>query len=541
MSCLPVQVDGISQRDSELCHLGTQSLSLHPLLTSHFLCSANHSPLLVFFTVNLTVTRVLAPFPNALCGKRSEARRLMKSNTILAQDIQELAGHAELVVAACIHSLAGREDLLYGLLSSPHGRKWQRSAIRGECKVVLALPEVQQFMHGQWVGDTAKAEVQARRLSLEDNPRAAMKILQQWAIENRRRRAEREAFREVVRDTAGMATDMDAVGEGQDTLGEAIMSLTAPGAGPALYSSSADAALLPSKAGEANRPNRVSEADGRVSKADGRVSKADGRVSRASAALETFSTTEIRMRAASTMEKPITSEEPHKRRASHAWATARSELLKPRKPKSHVVFKTVVAQAGELRLAAEKAAYPLEKQASRYLASWINGDASVYEGRKQNLLATLCRVPALPFIMLATAFFPKLQRLASKAHADSRLRYAYIVPFERFWMYEISCVIFSCLLCFAPSPVTRGEPNQFRDWLIVVWAFAHFCAQLAFINTASVRRYLRDKFVCERESNPPIKSALSRCPVQGSSVLRAVGSEHLTELCGAPRDSPHTW
>ena len=81
-----------------------------------------------------------------------EATRLFGSDTILADEVKQLAGHQQLALAGCLRALSGRDDLVFKLLDSYHGRRWQRLAIRGECRHVLALPEIQRYLVAKWSG-----------------------------------------------------------------------------------------------------------------------------------------------------------------------------------------------------------------------------------------------------------------------------------------------------------------------------------------------------------------------------------------------------
>jgi hypothetical protein len=78
-----------------------------------------------------------------------ESVRLSSSDTILAGEIKELAGHQQLAIAGCLRALSGRDDLVCSLLDSHYGQRWQQVAIRGECRVLLALPEIQRYLSAQ--------------------------------------------------------------------------------------------------------------------------------------------------------------------------------------------------------------------------------------------------------------------------------------------------------------------------------------------------------------------------------------------------------
>jgi hypothetical protein len=53
-----------------------------------------------------------------------ESQRLASSDTILADEIKELAGHQQLAISGCLRALSGRDDLVHHLLDSDLGRRW---------------------------------------------------------------------------------------------------------------------------------------------------------------------------------------------------------------------------------------------------------------------------------------------------------------------------------------------------------------------------------------------------------------------------------
>jgi hypothetical protein len=67
------------------------------------------------------------------------SRQLASFDQIRSQNIADLAGAAQLVVAGCLRAVRDQK-VLHDLLSSHAGAKAISSAIEGECRVILALP-----------------------------------------------------------------------------------------------------------------------------------------------------------------------------------------------------------------------------------------------------------------------------------------------------------------------------------------------------------------------------------------------------------------
>lgn len=55
-------------------------------------------------------------------------------------------------MAGCIRALSGRDDLIDKIFSSRLGQKAFNLAVRGECRIVLALPELQRYSMNHWTG-----------------------------------------------------------------------------------------------------------------------------------------------------------------------------------------------------------------------------------------------------------------------------------------------------------------------------------------------------------------------------------------------------
>ena len=81
-----------------------------------------------------------------------EAKRLRSSDNILADDVEALYTRQELLVAGCIRTLSGRDDIVDELFSSKIGGKVLRLAISCNLVKVVALPEVQRYLDSMWSG-----------------------------------------------------------------------------------------------------------------------------------------------------------------------------------------------------------------------------------------------------------------------------------------------------------------------------------------------------------------------------------------------------
>ena len=67
---------------------------------------------------------------------------LASTDSINSRYVADMAGAQQLVVAGCLRAI-GREEIVNALLKSSKGSAALRNAIRGECRVILALPDVQ--------------------------------------------------------------------------------------------------------------------------------------------------------------------------------------------------------------------------------------------------------------------------------------------------------------------------------------------------------------------------------------------------------------
>jgi hypothetical protein len=138
----------------------------------------------------------------------------------------------------------------------------------------------------------------------------------------------------------------------------------------------------------------------------------------------------------------------------------------------------LMAGANMTRMAAKEAAN-----------AWLAHSASYEDTRWRD---DVLHVLMLPLLVFFVALFPPLLKRAEEAPHSSLWRLLRIPPRSRFWIYEMSCLCFTCILSFSNLPITRGEPDNGRDWLIVIWAVALFWAQGQFINAVGLQSYLYD-------------------------------------------------
>lgn len=95
----------------------------------------------------------------------AEGQRVLiqDSDNILCNEFEELASSIQKITSGCMRKLHGRADLVDGLLTSKSGAMAVDLAIRASCLDFLSVPEVQQHLERQWLG-----EIRPNELLLED-------------------------------------------------------------------------------------------------------------------------------------------------------------------------------------------------------------------------------------------------------------------------------------------------------------------------------------------------------------------------------------
>jgi len=83
---------------------------------------------------------------------QKEWKRLHDDNPRKAETVKVLSVRMQKIVAACVSSFSGRDDLVDGLLSCQDGNKILTYAIESSCRIVVAVPEIQRYLEYMWFG-----------------------------------------------------------------------------------------------------------------------------------------------------------------------------------------------------------------------------------------------------------------------------------------------------------------------------------------------------------------------------------------------------
>ena len=81
-----------------------------------------------------------------IVAARKQAIKVGATDQLLAQDLEDLAGRMELVVAGCLRTIRDEElPQLFSLFDSPLGQIALKVAVRKKCLVICALPQTQIY------------------------------------------------------------------------------------------------------------------------------------------------------------------------------------------------------------------------------------------------------------------------------------------------------------------------------------------------------------------------------------------------------------
>ena len=401
---------------------------------------------------------------------KAEAERLVNSDTIRYEEVTSLAETMQLCVAAALRACSGHDDLIDGVLSSTDGMRALDVATRGNCRLLLGLPEVQRFLDYMWNGSIL---VHREDWKAEHSVREAMTDVSATEID-----AEIDApVLEADPATRGAVADGSAL-RGRPAIRAARRAAHAPSA-----SASAGFSPVAVASGDSSpppSPPSIAYADPRtlppLPKEDAPTATRSRTAASCASTFSSLATAASRgVTDASLSAAALVTD------ASASVARAAPPLFfkgaatREQEKKEELIESKIDA----MRAAAER----FDRDGDGVIS--MSEVFQYYLRHYRPFFVWPLHVLVLPLV----ALFPPLEEIGRRSNSPI-VRLFNMPPGLRFWAFEVMNIVFASLSTFTKLPIHRFEAVEWRDWLLIVWAFASFVKEIEFVLARGVVEYM---------------------------------------------------